>query len=470
MDYEQLVNYIEHFINHSWKVSNEGYESINKIVIQYKRLQHLTDLNEKTELAKDIFSKVKIVELRYGKEYEIMKNFPQYNGLIETVNYLKQIKDIEIRFKKIEQIENAKYKIIRTIEKLDEININSDVDLTNDVLCSISTMFEAPEYRNMLTNKELYTLFINYFKLKENPNIMNKVVKEIAPINNKIWNKDLTNPNNFQNGEKFKFLIHNFTTGSSLEEQIYAMQAFRNNRISCSLITDSFVGIYDSDSKRRVGLIYPSDSKIITSGKKDLYTIEEGQDYIIKNKEYASNLLSPNFLEEAGKIQTAESNEEFDYSTTYNEVLIQNEEPCAVYLIGYGEKDINNDYQSLIELANKLDIPFVEIDMMEYRINKGLTPLGKKGTEYIVNQVVNSYFGLTMNHNDVDEYTLEQISEITKLCANDISNNFLNLKSTGNLSRENMNFVLDNIIDQKGLTGQIEAINIEVARKHKTVL
>ncbi len=459
MNYESLINYIESFINYSWKISEKGSTSIKDIISQYKKLQHCSD-NEKLTLAKDIFSKIKITELKYDEEYEIEKKFPQYNGLIETIDYLNEIEDINIRIKKIEQIENAKYEIIRTIEKLDKTNINSNADITNDILCSINTMFENQKYRNILTNKELYTLYINYFKLKQNPRTINKVTKKIMPINDKIWANDLTNPNNFKQGEKFKFLVHNFMSGNSFEEQIYAMENYRNNRISCSLITDSFVGIYDGGGERRAGFIYPYNSNIIASGKKDLYTIEDGENYIIRNKEYASNILSPDFLEKVGKIQTTESNEEFDYSSNYNEVLIQYEKPSAVYLIGYGEKDLNSDYQELKEIAKTLNIPFIEIDMSEYRTKIGLEPLGEKGKKYITNQVLNSYFDLTMNCNTIDEETLNKITKIAEICSHDISISYLKLKTEGKVNKKNMNLMLESIVQQKGLIEQFEAVSI----------
>ena len=463
---QEHLDYIEYFLDNEYKIIRTDEDVTSDIYRVYNQIQKTEDLTAKEKLVKDIYSKIKIVEFKYGGEYDALKNFTQYNGLIDTIDYLEQIEDVDARLKKLEQIENAKYEIIRTIDKLDIVNINDKADIKNDVLCSINSMFE--NNKDLLTNEELYRLCIEYYKLKTDDYYLAKAQNHISDISDKIWQHSLTDPTTFQNGQNFKFLIHSFSSGQSFENSMWWEKEMRDNRTSCSLITESFVPAFDKF--RRCGFIYPYNSNIVVSGKQDLYTEEELGRFAINNKKFASPVLDPGFLESAGKQKTIQEQEDFDFNMQHNEVLLKDAKPSAVYIIGYGEKDINSDYENLKEMAENMGLPFVEIDMSLYREKQGLDPLGKEGKRYIVDHALLTYFGLNLNGgeretSDIRSEILSKINDLKKVCEEDISNVYINLKSNNVLNKENMILVIDEIIKEKQLDIFVDDIKNDISSK-----
>ena len=464
MKYDDLINYINKFINDSFKLPEDSWASLDVIDDDYRILKNSNSEDEKYELAKDIYSKIKIVEFKYGGDYAAVKNIPQYKGLIDTIDYLDQVEDVDTRLKKLEQIDNAKYEIIRDVPKLDDIDIKTSANINSDVLYSINSIFEKS--KNVLSNEELYSLCINYFELKKNSHALDKVSKNLEKISDKVWANSLTDPTTFKNGDSFNFLIHNFTTGDTIEKQISNMSEFRKGRVSCSLITDSFIGIYNGDYGRRAGFIYPSDSKVIMSGKHDLYSIESGNSKTVKNKEFASSVISPQFLEDVGKKFTSIKGEDFDYSSQYNEVLLGESDPCAMYIIGYGEKDLSSDYQKMIEISKEMCLPLVEIDMCTYRENQGLPPLGDMGKKYVAMQTIYSYYNQTNDGWNLNENKQKEIFDLIDNCSEKLGNKYLELRKTGKISKDSMLKAFEEIMvkmNQKiGTMGSVEEFDEKV--------
>lgn len=464
---DEQLEYIKYFFNNEYiiiRTDNDEYNKIYpKIYNMYYEMERTKDPKAKEQIIKDLYSRMKIAEFKYGGEYDALKDIPEYKGLIETIDYLEQIEDVDLRIKKIEQIENAKYEIIRRVKQIDNTEVTTNADLQNDLLCSMNTMFR--DNKDVLTDEELYKLFIEYHKLKNDEYYIDKAQRNIKDISKKVWQHALTDPKTFKNGEDFTFLVHNFPANESLIEHIVSSKKLRDKKTSCSLITDSYVGIYGS--RRRCGFIYPYASNIVASGKRDLYTLEAEGKQVVKNREYDSTSLDPGFLEEAGKKQIEEDGEDFDFGSRHNEVLLDDAKPIAIYIMGYGEKDINCDYEEIQALAESMGLPIVEIDMTEYREKQGLDPLGEKGKDYIAEHVIRSYLGINLSYttNDTQSHFFEKMYMLKEACKKEIAEAYIKLKKSNNLNKENMMMMVDEIIRQKQLEQHVDDMRNDISSK-----
>ena len=150
----------------------------------------------------------------------------------------------------------------------------------------------------------------------------------------------------------------------------------RKDQNSCSLISSEFIAIYGGIANK-IGFIYPSDSHIIMASANDLGSNVFGTGTV--NSEKGTLIATPVVLEQIGKKREKEKNEDNYSSTCYNEVLVDSN-PCGILILGYGEKDINIDYDSAIGLSHKLNLPVYQIDLTKYK--KGLSENDKKYISY----------------------------------------------------------------------------------------
>ncbi|MFC6651782.1 hypothetical protein [Paenibacillus rhizoplanae] len=101
-----------------------------------------------------------------------------------------------------------------------------------------------------------YNAYVDFQYYVENP---------LAKITLRVWENQLTNPNVYQRGHKFKFLVHAIRTN--------AENALKNAKsypiISTSLITDEFQGTYQ---KSKFGFVYqPSVENVMLISNSDCY-------------------------------------------------------------------------------------------------------------------------------------------------------------------------------------------------------
>ncbi len=452
---DNLIQEVKHFLNKtSLKYPEESYEKIYKIELKLETIKNLSSDADKLMEIKNLLVDIKALQIIYGIDYKIMQSNPEFATLLSLIDSINDNMRTQEKIKILEEFSYSKTNIIRLITGIN-ITFNADEAKNNsrslEVLQGIKTMFENKSIREMLSDEELYQLYYNYLLVIENnysEDICFKVEQSLKSINEKVWNKFLTNPLNYKSGNDFKFLIHNFYDGSSLSDCINGMENFRNNRVSCSLITDECVSMYGYN--RRIGLIYPNSSEIIISGKKDLYSYETEGKGVLKNKEFSSTLLTPFDLEKASLQRTIEKGQDFDYSFEYNEVVVDSSKtkPCALYYMGYGEKNINLDYNELKEISAKMNIPIVEIDMTIYRNKQGLSPLSDRAKEYIASCVIKNYFAMGKYLTTEEQVKLLKYVENYK---GHISEEFLKLKASNELSIENMNNVFQYIIENNPL-------------------
>jgi len=267
--------------------------------------------------------------------------------------------------------------------KQDTEYYKADVSLRSKTVCeAIQQLFENPEIRKNLSNAELYNLYGSYYQISnhiKNKTLTDEILIDIEtklrPISDKIWTSSITNPENFKSGEPFMFIVHNVSK-TDMETTDINEHSARSGRISASLITDKEMGVYGS---HKYGFIYPNDSRIITSGYKDLYSYEtqkEGNYYQNNNN---SMLVTPQAIESYSANLNVQENGKIlnnDNANIYNEVLLDSTnglKPVGIYCITFGEKELSYDYMSAKKLAEQSGLPLIDIDISLYRTkeNKG---------------------------------------------------------------------------------------------------
>jgi hypothetical protein len=101
-----------------------------------------------------------------------------------------------------------------------------------------------------------YKAYINFHYDVEEP---------LAKITLRKWENQLTKPNEYQQGCKFKFLVHGI--GTNVEAAL--RNAKSNPIISTSLITDEFQGTYRNS---KFGFVYqPNLKKVLLISNSDCY-------------------------------------------------------------------------------------------------------------------------------------------------------------------------------------------------------
>lgn len=459
MSYDELCNYLDHYLNRlSLKFPPEADFDWLEINRAYSLACKSEDNSEALDLLKNAYLKAKIAEFKYSGEAEILKNIPDYNYLFKFLEKIQSLDNIDEKLDLFDSFTHQKVNTVRLVYKLEDEEIEIEPDLKSDILNSIKLTYEDFDVRKSLSNEELYSLLINYYKLKIDRISVKEIEINISDIMRKVWANALTDPTKFKNGDSFCFLVHNFTTHASFSEQMKIMKEMRLGRVSSSLITDNFVGMYNSKAGRRVGLIYDPSAEIVTTGKHDLYTYEVDEHKVVRNKEYASSALSPAFLEEFGIKLTSSIGEDLYYTEIYNEVLLGDAKPVAVFLIGYGEKDLNPDYEDAKKLASDLDIPFLEIDLSVYKERKGLPILDENAKKYIAKQVVFSAFGLKQN-GIRDTEKIKMMYQMIGSYYEELGDIYIKLKEKGEATKENMMLAFYQLFQNRAENNLDQSVN-----------
>lgn len=232
---------------------------------------------------------------------------------------------------------------------------------------------------------------LNAFQRWEN------MIKEFAV---RIWQEQLTNPQQYQEGQSFKFVAHCLTKGTNfLQGEITAPP-----HLSASLLTERHLGTY---GKRNYGFIYPVlFENLLLISKDDLYSnsfaMEApevgffyyehiGEHQILMFSELnSSKTITPEQIELECIRKTLEVNQEllnYDNRSIYNEILLHNNEyssPLAVFCIVNGDRHYNSDFTQAQRLAKELKLDLLVIDKALYRERLDLSCLTEKEKQNIL--------------------------------------------------------------------------------------
>lgn len=302
-------------------------------------------------------------QAKYEQLTELLKD--SMNATLETMNSIKEIN--KLWNIDIENIVN------------DDIAIQNRLRSRTKIVCnSIQNIFENIETRKILSPVDLYNLYISYFQIMNN--IKNKKITEqtlaeieskLQSISDKVWVSSITNPEDFKLGESFKFIVHNISKTEMVDTTEFIT---RNTRVSASLITDKEMGLFGI---HKYGMIYPSTSKIITTGYDDLQSYETSDGNEIFNSRN-STLITPQQIESYCVQKSLKENGKIlnnDNVNIYNEVLLDSTnglKPVGIYCITFGEKELSYDYVSAKELAKKTGLPLIDIDTSLYRTKNNM--------------------------------------------------------------------------------------------------
>lgn len=191
----------------------------------------------------------------------------------------------------------------------------------------------------------------------------------LAKITLRRWGEQLTKPEKYRQGTKFKFLVHAINT--SIEA---ALQEAKNNlTISTSLITDEFNGTYKNS---KFGFVYqPNVNNVLLMSSSDCYADPMDYSSPIDPKFFSLTHVPLNtnkYLIYAGHdtcktmhIEEIERSMRADNRTNnYNEIVLTNDpctNPIAVFLIEESDTGHSRTEEQAIKLHKQLGLPLVRI-------------------------------------------------------------------------------------------------------------
>ncbi|WP_409344822.1 hypothetical protein [Paenibacillus sp. MBLB4367] len=317
-----------------------------------------------------------------------------YNKLIDTINLIR-LDDLRLE-RKLEQTElnlnlildgtnrNFTNDEVNSVKKINECfqwKKERFSDFKKDRLERESYLKEILSCNHDFTRKILshldrddedflqrYETYLNFQYDIEDP---------LAKITLRKWEDQLTKPNEYRRGYKFKFLVHAISTDTE-----NALQNAKSKQIiSTSLITDEFQGTY---KKSRIGFVYqPNKKNVLLISNSDCYAnalhytekyvkaeyfsltyTPLGADrYLHYSDTYACKTMHIEEIEKRSKELQKCVAEEIDGSNAYNEIVLINDpttNPIAVFII-----ETENSNESTVgqaeELATKLNLPLLRI-------------------------------------------------------------------------------------------------------------
>lgn len=248
----------------------------------------------------------------------------------------------------------------------------------------------------------------NFSQFQQDMSLFVNLEKSTRNISYKILKKEITMPHQFYPQQGFTFIVHVPTEGTNndIDENFKVTSA--------SLITDRSMGLYD-DGYGKFGYILDFDlENFIVSSTADLYSSlypqdeYDNEDYYLqfyKNDMYVIEtddelfqmsetcVAIPHYMEQVNANATVESNGEllnYDEVEIYNEIVLLNNDKLkkvGVFVRTVGDKNFNADYINAMNLAQKTNLPLIEIDKSLYRQKAGLKPLTPAETKSVVNNV-----------------------------------------------------------------------------------
>lgn len=271
-----------------------------------------------------------------------------------------------------------------------------------------------------------------------------KITNYLNIISNRLFTEQQTNPKNFVNGEPFKFLVHNLTSYTDINQD---SELYRKKFISASFITENEMELYGHN---KVGFIYSAENNVVASDSKDLqsYNTDDNSSLDFIGRFSSPTVKPPLQIEEECVNKTIEKSGEklrqSEDSRTYSEVVldISQKKPIGIFCITNGEKEFNFDYVNAVRLANEFGLPLVNIDKSLYRSKNGLAPIIEEDKiELTANMLYFYYEELGLVPDQITRM------EMAKQHYNQVADQLLLLKANGLYSKDSMREVLNSILD-----------------------
>lgn len=441
---KDILDLIENFEMETWKY-NTTDKLDNDMQYIYSIEKEITNANESDlkPIYDKLISMMEIIRFKHGFASIIISSNPELESLKKTIddvflngddtinqcNYISTMyNSFTSKNKNMDFIENkyfgvqGKEGLYLAIESLKSL-------ITND------------QYRQLLNNNQINEILIDCIKLNNGITSIRTIELKYKEIIKNIWEHSLSNSID-ENG-KFRMLFSNISSGSLRENANLLVN--RPDQSSCSMISSDFIAIYGSDT-RKIGFIYPNNSDIIMTSAYDLGSNVFGTGSV--NHEKGTILATPESLEKIGKVRATNKGEDLYSSSCYNEILV-NAKPCGIVVIGLGEKDLNIDYQETQMLSLKMNLPIYYIDTMQYK-----DKLSDAEKNYIAFHSIMSYLGITTNDLLQQDSDYSNIYGLINAHKEQITDAFLTLKRSGNLSKDNMCKLMCNIVDISKTTGK----------------
>ena len=442
---EELLNLISEFEKETWKYpeSDELYNDMDYIYKIQRDIKKNESIDLKQMYAK-ISSLIGVMRFKYGYEGMIVQLNPDLNNLKNVINSITiNSDDIVNQYNYVSTLYSNS---VSNIKNLDFIvnKHNNEYGKEGVYLAieSLKSLIENKEYRNMLNSNQIGEVIIDCMKLNEGISDIKFLENKYRDIISMIWNKSLSN--GVENKDKFNILFSNISGGVFTNQLQNLLN--RAEQSSCSLISNDFIEIYGSETSR-IGLIYPNNSKLLMASAYDLGSNVFGNGSV--NAEKGTSLATPEVLLRIGKERVKSKEQTENTSSCYNEVLVD-AKPCGILILGFGEKDLNINYNEALLYSQKNGLPLYQIDILDYK-----DKLSVDDKRYITFHSLMSYFGLDSSIFNGNDVTIGiKITKMVEEKYEEITNLFLTLKNSGNLNKENMCQALSNIMDMSVINEQ----------------
>lgn len=438
MTKDDIYELIDAFIKETWKfpIRNESLDDDIEYIYKIEEdLETAGDSNIKA-LYDNLIVDIGIIRFKYGYENILINSNPDLVELKNLINNLSlSDNDLMDKYNKIMLIYTNYFKSIKDIDfLLNKYKDRIGKEGLNLAIESFKSLISNSDYRSFLSNDQVREVVIDSIKLNENERFIKIFEKKYRCIFQKIWSNSLNN----NVGDKFKILFSNIMGDFNQQAENLIN---RKDQSSCSLITSEFIATYGSNY-RRIGYIYSNNSEIITASCYDLGSNVFGRGTV--NSEKGTIIVTPDILEKFGKERAIKKGEDLYSSSCYNEVLV-NSKPCGILIIGLGEENLNVDYEKVLELSKKLNLPLYTVDTLKYKKD-----LSDNDKEYIAFHSVLSYLGMSYEEYAMlcrDYVNSGEFYNLINCKKEIISQEFMKLKESGNLSKENMINIMHTIID-----------------------
>ena len=441
---KDILDLINNFEMETWKY-NSTDKLDNDMNYIYSIEKEIANVNESDlkPIYDKLISMMGIIRFKHGFESVIISSSPELDNLKKIIDDISlDSGDTTNQYNYISTMYNnftSKNKNVDFIENK-YFNVQGKEGLYLAVE-SLKSLISNDQYRKLLNDKQINEILIDCIKINNGITNIRTIESKYKELISNIWEHSLSNSVD-ENG-KFRMLFSNIS-GGSLRETANLLVS-RPDQSSCSMISSDFIATYGSKT-RKIGFIYPNNSEIIMASAYDLGSNVFGTGYV--NQEKGTLLVTPEVLERIGKSRATNKGDDLYSSSCYNEILV-NAKPCGIVVIGLGEKDLNIDYQEAKMLSLEMNLPIYYIDTMQYK-----DKLSDADKNYIAFHSIMSYLGITTNDLLQQDSDYSNIYGLINAHKEQIVDVFLSLKSSENLSKDNMCQLMANIVDISKTNGK----------------
>ncbi len=433
---ENLAELFNNFIKESYQYGSSE-ELFNDMDYFYSFLKEIKTANSTNlkPLYKKLTSSIGLIRFKHGFESNIIDMNPELQDL------KKQIDDTSLTDQNIideyAQISTEYTNFTKQVKNLDFIQNNYENLWGKEsaflALESLKSLITNDEYRKLLDKNQISDILTDCIKLNnDEQRYLKKLEKKYKGIIQQIWQNSLSNT--IDENQHFRMLFSNISGNDLKSHAILLLN--RPEQSSANVISSEFVALYGSTTSK-IGFIYPNDSEILMMSAYDLGSNVFGMG--IRNTEKGSLLATPKIIERIGIKRAQDKGEDLYSSTCYNEILI-NAKPCGIAILGLGEGEINTNYQNAKALAEDMNLPITEIDLMQYK-----NELSENDKIYLAYHAISS--SLESSKLDLTEPDNSmKIYKITDKYKDSIAKIFLELKTNGELNKANLSQAIKNLI------------------------